>query len=95
MPGIPWTLQNGINTAALPTARSVSGVTFHDTDFEVRARAFRIHRSVLGVRGCVNERSGDIERVDVDKLGWASAGFRFKLGVVALAWSGLRGLGTR
>lgn len=62
MPGIPWTLQNGIKTAAFPTARSESDVTFHDIDCEVRPRAFRIARSVLGVRGCVNERSGDMER---------------------------------
>jgi hypothetical protein len=59
MPGIPFTLQNGISTAACLTA-TVSVLLFNDADSEELARACRRDLSVLGVIGWVRESSGNM-----------------------------------
>lgn len=56
MPGIPFTLQNRINTAAFLAATEVS--LLHEADFEERERASRRNLRVLGVNGCVNGNIG-------------------------------------
>jgi hypothetical protein len=59
MPGIPFTLQNGISTAAGLTA-TASVLLFNDADSEELVRACRRDLSVLGVIGCVRESSGNM-----------------------------------